>query len=115
MLYEVITGTNASDFTITTAPSSSVASAANTSFVVTFNPSASGDRTAMVTITNNDADEMSYTFSIHGSGILPGNITVSGITSPAVANGLYIYQGVINNYEYWKHETQNYYVRNNFV
>ncbi len=107
-----ISGTNASDFTITTAPSSSVASAANTSFVVTFNPSASGDRTAMVTITNNDADEMSYTFSIHGSGILPGNITVSGITSPAVANGLYIYQGVINNYEYWKHETQNYYVFN---
>ncbi|RZJ32926.1 MAG: choice-of-anchor D domain-containing protein, partial [Flavobacterium sp.] len=51
-----ITGANASDFTITTPPAASVAAGAQTLFVVTFNPSALGLRSAVIHIASNDSD-----------------------------------------------------------
>ncbi|MDD3321555.1 MAG: choice-of-anchor D domain-containing protein [Paludibacter sp.] len=107
-----LSGVNAADFSISTSPSATVASAGSTVFTIDFNPSAIGERKAIVTITNNDLDEGSTTFWIHGYGFTPSNLTVSGISTPAAANGLYIHQGVLNNFEYWKHETQNYYLFN---
>ncbi|MFV0594025.1 MAG: Calx-beta domain-containing protein, partial [Draconibacterium sp.] len=59
-----------------------------------------------------DSDENPYTFDIRGRGFVPGNLVVSGVTTPADANGNYIHQGVINNFEYWKHETNSYYLFN---
>ncbi len=62
------TGTNSSDFTITQPGSTSLADNTSTTFVVTFRPSGAGQRTATISIPNNDADENPYTFAVEGSG-----------------------------------------------
>ena len=61
-------GANASDFSVTTAPASSVAASGSTTFVVTFDPSASGVRNATISIVNNDGNENPYDFAISGTG-----------------------------------------------
>lgn len=64
-----VSGAHAANFTVTTQPSpSSIAPAGSLTFVVTFDPSADGERTATLTITNNDSDENPYTFNISGFG-----------------------------------------------
>lgn len=63
-----ISGAHAGDFTVTTAPPSSVAASGSTTFIITFNPSAIGLRTASVSIANNDSNENPYTFNIQGNG-----------------------------------------------
>ncbi len=86
-----ISGTHAPDFTVTTQPTSPVASAGGTTtFVIKFNPSGYGDRVAEVSIANNDPDENPYTFSVKGSSPYPemdvqGNSTsiTDGDTSPS--------------------------------
>lgn len=69
ILNTIISGTHASDFSITTTPAPSVLVGGTTYLVVKFSPSASGIRTATVTINNDDPDENSYTFDIQGQGI----------------------------------------------
>lgn len=85
-----ISGVNAADFTVTTAPASSVAPGSSTSFVVTFNPSAIGTRVATITVNNSDLDQGVYDFAISGVGtmvdldIRGNNISITdGDTSPA--------------------------------
>ncbi|MBF4519046.1 BspA family leucine-rich repeat surface protein [Flavobacterium sp. ANB] len=68
-----ISGTNASDFTVTTQPTNPINASGNSTFVVTFDPSALGTRTATVSIANDDADEGSYTFAIQGTATLSSN------------------------------------------
>ena len=63
-----VSGTNAADFTVTAQPTSPVAPSGSTTFSVTFDPSASGTRTAMLSIANNDADENPFNFTIQGTG-----------------------------------------------
>ncbi|WP_338814524.1 BspA family leucine-rich repeat surface protein [Bernardetia sp. Wsw4-3y2] len=65
----IITGTNASDFALSGLPSFPFDIAANNSqtFTITFN-SVTGTRTANIEITNNDADENPYIFSIKATG-----------------------------------------------
>ena len=63
-----ITGTHASDFTLTAAPSSPVPRFESTTFQITFNPSGNGVRTALLTIANDDENERPYTFAIEGVG-----------------------------------------------
>ncbi|MFO7890213.1 MAG: choice-of-anchor D domain-containing protein, partial [bacterium] len=67
-----ISGDHASDFTVTRQPTTPVTSGNNTSFVITFDPSALGSRTATVSIANNDLDEDPYTFAIEGTGVSDG-------------------------------------------
>jgi hypothetical protein len=90
-----ITGANAGDFTVTSAPAASVAASGNTTFDITFNPSLNGLRTANVSIINGDSDENPYNFSIQGTGITPapeinviGNAVsiVDGDTTPDVTD-----------------------------
>lgn len=107
-----ISGTNASDFSVTTAPSSPVAGFGSTTFVVTFNPSALGNRIATVSIVNSDSDENPYTFVIQGYGFTPRDLVISGITNPSAANGSYTHQGMLFDFEYWKHESESYYLFN---
>ena len=87
------TGTNASDFAVTSAPSATVIPGGNTTLTVTFTPSGFGNRTATINIVNNDFDENPYDFSIRGFGNQPeidvkGNaITiVDGDTTPTPAD-----------------------------
>lgn len=64
-----LSGANAGDFSLSSAPASPVASGGGTTtFELTFNPSASGERTAQVSIPNNDSDEDPYDFAIAGTG-----------------------------------------------
>lgn len=63
-------GTHASDYTLTSSPSSPIIPGDSTTFQVTFNPSAVGLRTATLNIVNNDGNENPYNFSIEGTGNL---------------------------------------------
>ncbi len=75
-----ISGTHASDFTVTTDATSPISGPSGTSnFIITFNPSATGLRSATVTIINNDSSEGTYNFDIQGTGTNTAfsNVTVS--------------------------------------
>jgi hypothetical protein len=69
-------GTHAADYSITTQPAASVAAAGSTTFVVQFNPSATGLRTAAVSFSNGDANENPYNFSIQGTGTSSTTVTI---------------------------------------
>jgi len=87
------TGTNATEFTVTTPPATSVGAFSSTTFVVTFSPTAVGNRTATIRIPNNDSNENPYTFAIQGTGVvqeidIQGNaVTIAdGDTTPTTAD-----------------------------
>jgi hypothetical protein len=78
-----IGGAHPGDFTLTTSPAASIAGSGNTTFSITFNPSAIGLRTANVTIINSDSDENPYNFNIQGTGFVPppcGSYTLHNAT-----------------------------------
>jgi hypothetical protein len=82
----VIGGAQAGDYTVTTAPSATVAPASSTSFVVTFTPAAIGLRSANITINSDDSDEAIYNFNIQGTGT-PSNLsTIAFNTSTTPQN-----------------------------
>lgn len=74
-------GTHAADFQITTAPSATIAPSGSTSFVVTFDPSAVGTRSATINFSNNDDSysdgltESSFDFAVQGFGVAPSITT----------------------------------------
>jgi len=81
-----LSGTHVADFTVTAQPSSPVAiSGGTTTFTIEFDPSATGVRSATVSIDNNDADEDPFTFAIQGTGTAP-EIALSG-NSQNIPNG----------------------------
>jgi len=82
----VIGGAHAADFTVTTQPASPVAAGGNTTFQVTFAPSAAGLRSATISIANDDTDENPYDFSIQGTGILAPEMDVQG-NGVSIADG----------------------------
>ncbi len=64
-----VSGTHASDFTVTVQPSStSIAPSSSASFTVKFDPSATGLRTATISVSNSDSNEDPYDFVIQGTG-----------------------------------------------
>ena len=82
-----ISGTHASDFSVTSQPSSSLAAAGgSSSFTIQFDPSGLGTRSATVSIDNNDPDEDPFTFSIQGTGTGIPEMAVSG-NSIEIASG----------------------------
>ena len=89
-----ISGTHASDFTVTTMPAlTTLTTAQTTTFVITFDPTDNGLRSAVVSISNNDSDENPYDFSIQGTGLAPeidvlgnGQAIVSGDLTPSTAD-----------------------------
>ncbi len=93
-----ISGAHAADFTVTTQPATgTVAAGGSTTFIITFNPSAAGLRTASVTIENDDDDEGNYTFNIQGTGIettTAGNGLQTATTQEGTGAGVTTGQGV---------------------
>ena len=75
--YITISGANAADFSVTAIPSNSIASSSNTTFEITFTPSAVGLRTATLSIANDDSDENPYNFNIQGTGTIATYSSVS--------------------------------------
>jgi len=76
-----ISGANASDFTLTAIPAGLIIPANNTTFNITFDPSGSGLRTAIINISNDDSNENPYTFYIQGYGDAPLTEGPGGVTS----------------------------------
>ncbi|MEW6302149.1 MAG: choice-of-anchor D domain-containing protein [Verrucomicrobiota bacterium] len=64
-----VSGANAGDFTVgSLTPASPVTAGGSATFTVTFDPSASGTRSATIEVVSDDSDEASYTFAVQGSG-----------------------------------------------
>ena len=80
------TGTNASDFSIQTAPSTTIGSYGSTTFIVLFTPSASGARTATINIVNNDSTKNPYTYAIKATSTALPLISVQG-NATTISNG----------------------------
>jgi surface protein len=68
-----ITGSHASNFTVSVLPNNSIAGGDSTIFSITFTPSDTSTRNAIVTIVNNDGNENPYTFAIRGYGVNASN------------------------------------------
>lgn len=62
-----ITGTNASDFNVSSTPSA-IAAASTGNLIVDFTPAAAGTRNAILTIVSDDADENPYIINLYGIG-----------------------------------------------
>jgi hypothetical protein len=90
----IIGGTHAADFTLNPDATTPVASGGGTTtFTITFDPSAAGQRNATVSIDNNDPNEDPYNFLIQGTGTAPemdvqgnGQSIADGHTTPEVIN-----------------------------
>ncbi|HAS46427.1 MAG TPA: hypothetical protein DCS93_38455 [Microscillaceae bacterium] len=90
----VLSGTNAADFTVTqTNVTSPIAGFSNKTFTVSLNPSATGTRTAALTIMSNDADEGTYTINLTGNGANP-EINVKAGTTDVASGGTYDFGSV---------------------
>jgi hypothetical protein len=64
-----LTGANPGDFAIgTLTPASPIPPSSSSNFTITFNPIATGQRTATVNIANNDCNTPSFDFAIQGTG-----------------------------------------------
>lgn len=75
--YVVIGGADAADFSVTAIPSTPIAASGSTTFQITFDPSATGTKSATLSIANDDSGENPYNFSIQGTGTAP-TITLTG-------------------------------------
>lgn len=62
-----ISGTNASDYSIVSTPTS-VSAGGNVNLVVNFTPAALGNRNAVLTINSDDVDEAAYVINLYGIG-----------------------------------------------
>ncbi len=81
-----ITGVNAGDFTLGALPGTPIAPGASSSFQVTFDPAAVGDRIATVTVLSDDGNEAEYDFAIKGAGTSAPEMDVEA-KGAAVADG----------------------------
>ncbi|MBI3509369.1 MAG: endonuclease [Bacteroidetes bacterium] len=78
----IISGPDAADFSVASFPPA-VAALTNGTLTVNFTPSASGTRTAVLTINNDDADESAYIINLNGVG---GNFATEPTSSPTNLN-----------------------------
>jgi hypothetical protein len=78
-----MTGTNASEFTLVSAPTYPLvlAPAASQSITLKFTPTAVGTRTAMVNITNDDVDHVAFKYAVEGMGIDNTSVNAVSVSS----------------------------------
>lgn len=82
-----LSGLDASEFSIQTAPSTSVAAGSFSDVVIRFSPVSGGSKVAMISIASDDSDENPCTINLYGEGdaspVVPtlSNPTVSAITN----------------------------------
>ncbi|MCH7523612.1 MAG: choice-of-anchor D domain-containing protein [Bacteroidetes bacterium] len=79
-----IGGVNPADFSVSIAPSATVTASNLTTFEITFAPLTAGvNKTAVISIANNDADENPYTFLVQGTGnCAASTITITPSSGP---------------------------------
>lgn len=78
--YITINGTNKSDFSVKSEPVSPIAANDSTTFIILFNPSSPGVKTAEISITGKDTVNSPFTFKVSG-GTVPDSQT-GGDTTP---------------------------------
>ncbi|MEM7315140.1 MAG: choice-of-anchor D domain-containing protein, partial [Planctomycetota bacterium] len=66
-----VSGPAAADFSVTALTQTTLAAGETTPFTVTFDPSSSGDRNAIIQVTSNDSDESPFAIAVTGNGGLP--------------------------------------------
>ena len=97
-----ISGTNASDFTISqTSTSASVSASGSTTFTITFSPVTAGSKSATISIANNDASENPYTISLSGNGLVATSVM------EALNKGIKVYPNPAGNVLYISTEGEN--------
>lgn len=96
-----LTGANASQFAITTLPSSSVVGIGSTSFVVVFTPTSTGVKSATININNNDCSEPLFDFVITATAVAGGALTFDGINDKIDINGILDPQSTNYSLECW--------------
>ena len=74
----VVSGTNASDFSIITQPANTIPPAGSTTFSILYDPMDWGIRSASISIANDDPDENPYNFAISGRGSIFPEIDIRG-------------------------------------
>jgi hypothetical protein len=98
-----VVGENKDDFVITTSPAATVAFGSFTNLVVRFSPSASGDRTATLSIASNDLDENPFLVSLTGKGmtyarqLFDAAIAAAGLTGLDAEPGAIPFKDGVNN------------------
>ncbi|HWB05131.1 MAG TPA: choice-of-anchor D domain-containing protein [Verrucomicrobiales bacterium] len=88
-------GTHAADYTNTTLTAVSLISNASTTFSVTFSPSQSGGRTAILRVGSNDVNENPYDINLTGTGTMP-EIAVTQSTNSMVSGSSTVNFGRVN-------------------
>ena len=79
----VLVGIHSADFSINeSATSGSLVENETTTFSITFTPTANGNRTANISITNNDDDKNPFIINLSGNGAAPPNILVTSNLNP---------------------------------
>lgn len=99
--FVTISGANADDFTVVTQPETDIAVGDESVFVISFNPSETGERNATITINNNDLNESEYTFAIQGGGttIMPIDLMLGVNIEAETLEGSNVFE-IINDEEY---------------
>ena len=80
-----LSGANASEFSILTMPSATIAAGSSSALVVKFNPTTIGLKTATLNINSDDSDESTYSFAIQATGVA-ATMSVKG-NSNVIADG----------------------------
>lgn len=97
-----ITGANASEFSVSAIPSSSLSALSSTTLVVAFTPTAGGPRNAIVNINNNDCGKPVFRFAVQGSAPTASALTFDGVDDyiDAPSNNIPTGNGDFT-YEFW--------------
>lgn len=90
-----VSGDDASDFSITQQPASSVAAGGETTFTVRYSPASSGAKSALISIANTDSDENPYVIKLTASSI--SEATVYTLPSTTVKDTTATLSGSISN------------------
>lgn len=87
-----LSGTNAAEFSIQTAPASTVAIGSYTDMVIRYSPQVFGTKTATLTISSDDANESSCTIDLTASAYYNSctELIISEYGEPTSGNGKYI-------------------------
>jgi len=90
-----VSGPHSADFPVVAQPATPIAGGGGTTtFIVNFDPSAVGLRSATVSIANDDSDENPYDFAIQGTGTQQaGTIIVEKQTDPNAAPDSFTFSG----------------------
>jgi hypothetical protein len=88
----VVAGTHANDFRVTGPVPESLPPGMGISVEISFNPTTTGNRSAVLTVTSDDADESSVSIQLNGSGTTPAVMfqawaAAHGLTGTQAATG----------------------------